>query len=211
MLAAQTAAAMRLGPGPTPPQSGGATIATPTGEATFAVGGDAQCAAPAPTSPMRDSGGMCGLSAALARGGGPRSRAARVPYTGTHIAARTPGRPAPLSADEFERELGQYRDDLDGGGALPVYPAASVTDAQVQGGGVETFDAAILGGLVGAVPPGTPAPPPGTGRLRLRIAGQRRTVRVIVLDYSGSQLAPGELNWLVTQPRMPGLPACRRS
>jgi hypothetical protein len=208
VLAAQTAAAMRLGSGPTPPQSGGATIATPTGEATFAVGGDAQCAAPCADFANEGLGPDVWLSAALAR-------AAQIPglhgflYTGSHIAAKTAGA-APLGADEFERELAQYREDLDGGGALPVYPAASVTDAQSEGGSVEAFDATILGGLAGTVPPGTPSPPPGTAAYAFESAGDGGTVRVIVLDYSGPQLAPGELSWLVAQlqdARAAGVPA----
>ena len=41
--AAQTAGVMRLGAGPAPPQSDGAPLAAPAGQATFAVAGDAQC------------------------------------------------------------------------------------------------------------------------------------------------------------------------
>jgi hypothetical protein len=193
--AAQTAAAMRLGPGPTPPLSSGVTISTAPGEATFAVGGDAQCASPCANFANEGLGPNMWLSAALAR-------AAQIPglhgflYTGTHVAQPAPGT-TPLGTDEFDRELVQYRDDLSAGGALPVYPAASPTDAQPQGGGLAAFDATLLGGLVGTAP--GEAPPTGTAAYAFESPGNGGTVRVIVLDYSGSQLAPGELSWLTAQ------------
>jgi hypothetical protein len=195
--AAQTAAAMRLGPGPTPPQSSGATISAPPGEATFAVGGDAQCASPCSDFANEGLGPDVWLSAALAR-------AAQIPglrgflYTGTHVAQPAAGA-APLGAGEFVRELAQYRDDLSAGGALPVYPAASTTDVQPQGGGLAAFDSTLLGGVAGTAPPGTPPPPVGTGAYAFESPGSGGTVRVIVLDYSGPQLALGELSWLAAQ------------
>ena len=196
VLAAQTAAAMRLGAGPPPPQSAGAAIPTPTGEATFAVGGNAQCASLCANFANEGLGPDVWLSAALAR-------AAQIPglhgflYTGGHIAAKSPGA-APLDADEFARELAQYRGDLNSGGALTVYPAASGTD-MAPSGDLAGFDSTILGSLTSAVPPGTPSPPPGTAAYAFESPGSGGTVRVIVLDYSGPQLAPGELSWLTAQ------------
>ncbi len=197
MLAIQTAAAMRLGPGAPPPQSH-ATISTPPGEATFALGGDAQCASLCANFANEGLGPDVWLSAALAR-------AAQIPglrgflYTGSHIAPPAPGVSA-LGAEEFARELVQYREDLSSGGALAVYPAASTTDLQAQGGeGLTAFDGTILGGLAKTAPPGTPTPPEGTAAYAFESPGSGGTVRVIVLDYSRSQLASEQLSWLTAQ------------
>jgi hypothetical protein len=200
-LAAQTASAWRLGSGPAPPQSTGEAIPTPPGQATFAVGGDAQCAASCAEFASEGLGPDVWLSSSL-------RRAAQIPglrgflYTGSHIAPPTAGAPskgAEELAEEFAREMTQYRSDLSAAGALPVYPAATSTDIEPRGGGLSTFDATILGGESGSAPAGTPSPPAGTAAYAFQSGGAGGPVRVIVLDYSAQKLAPSQLSWLTAQ------------
>jgi hypothetical protein len=203
----QTATAARLGPGPAPPQSSGTPISTPSGEATFAVGGNAQCAGPCAGFANDGLGPDVWLSAALAR-------AAQISglrgflYTGAHLAPTVQGQP-PLSPEAFAREMGQYAADLGAAGATQVYPEASPSDVE-PGTGLATFDATILGELAGTAPPGTPTPPPSTAAYAFDSNGSGGTVRVVVLDYSAATLAPGELGWLTAQldsSKASGIPA----
>jgi hypothetical protein len=195
LLATQTAAALRLGPGPAAPQRTGAAISTPVGQATFAVGGNAQCAGPCADLANEGPGPDAWLSGAV-------SSAARIPglraflYTGARVAE---GAGQSLSAAEFTRELQAYAGDLSGAGSLPVRVAASPSDLDSTGG-LSTFESA-LGAAAPArsVPAGTPSPPAGTAAYAFDSEGGGGTVRVIVLDYSASALAPGELSWLAEQ------------
>jgi hypothetical protein len=193
----QTAAVLRFGAGPPPPQSAGAPAATPGGQVTLAVGGNAQCAAACAGFRNENLGPDAWLSQAL-------SRAAQIPglraflYTGARVA--TDARAALAGeADAFQREMAAYQADLAAAGSLPVYAAASPSDVD-PGGGLSTFTS-VLGGdaPAGSVPTGTPAPPPGTGAYALDSTGAGGTVHVIVLDYSTSRLAPGEQGWLAAQ------------
>jgi hypothetical protein len=226
-LTTQTATALRLGPGPPPPQSSGAAIPTPAEEAklkakeaaqkekreetlsltpqekqavsgeqvTFAVGGNAQCAGPCADLANEGPGPDAWLSGAV-------SSAARIPglraflYTGARVAE---GAGQSLSASEFEREMQAYAGDLSGAGSLPVRVAASPSDVD-SAGGLSTF-AAVLGADAGAgsVPPGTEPPPAGSAAYVYDSEGEGGPVRVIVLDYAASTLAPGELQWLAGQ------------
>ncbi len=193
-LATQTAAALRLGPGPTPPQNAGAAITTPEGQATFAVGGDAQCAGPCADLLNEGTGPDAWLSGAV-------SSAARIPglhgflYAGARVAE---GAGRSLSAAEFERELKGYAEDLSGTG-IPVWVAASPSDIDAAGG-LSAFESALgTNAPVRSVPEGTPAPPAGTAAYAFDSPGSGGTVRVIVLDYSAATLAPGELAWLAEQ------------
>jgi hypothetical protein len=194
-LAAQTASVSRLGTGPAPPQSNATGISAPAGETTFAVGGNSQCAGPCADFANEGLGPDVWLSSALAR-------AAQVSgvqgflYAGAHISPPSPGQLA-LNDEAFARELAQYKHDLDAGGGMPVYPAASPTDSRF--GSVSAFDSTILGPHAGSAPPGTPAPPVGTAAYAFESGGSGGTVRVVVLDYSTPTLAPGELVWLATQ------------
>ena len=196
-LASQTAGVMRLGAGPSPPQSEGAVVSAPSGQATFAVGGNAQCAALCADFRNENLGPDAWLSTAVAH-------AAAIPglrgflYTGARVSSEA--RSTLLAEPSaFAREMNAYRGDLSAAGSLPVYVAASPSDVD-PGGGLGTFAASMGSDApAGSAPAGTPPPPAGTGAYALDSAGSGGTVRVIVLDYSTSQLAPGELGWLAAQ------------
>jgi hypothetical protein len=194
-LVSQSAAALRLGPGPAPPQSAGAPIAIPSGEATFAVGGNAQCAAPCADFANEGVGPDAWLSSAAARAATIGGLHAFL-YTGARVAA---GADQTLSPAAFTRELDAYRADLNAAGTLPVYVAPAPSDAD-KGGGLASFTAALGNDApAGAAPPGTPTPPTGSGAYAFESEGAGGTVRVIVLDFSSGALAPGELSWLAEQ------------
>ena len=193
----QTAAALRLGSGPPPPQGTGAPIPTPAGQATFAVGGDAQCEWLCAGLVNQGLGPEAWLSHAV-------STASRISglhaflYAGGRIAegagaslGSNPGGAAGQAA--FTREMQGYANDLSGAGALPVRVAPSPSDVDPEGG-LSTL-AQVLGSDAGA----GSAQLSGTGAYAFDSAGSGGTVRVIVLDYSASELAPGELQWLGEQ------------
>lgn len=205
-LAGQTAATLRLGAGPPPPLGTEAAISIPVGQATFALGGHAQCAGPCAGFANEGLGPDVWLSAAV-------ERADRIAglrgflYTGAHVAQVTGGQPAP-SGDAFEREMLQYGRDLSFAGALPVYPAASPSDAPTAS--LAAFETTVLGGRYGSTVPGAGAPPAGTAAYAAESTGSGGSVRVIVLDYSAAKLAPGELGWLAEEllaARHAGVPA----
>jgi hypothetical protein len=196
-LVSQSASALRLpvGSGPEPPQNEGTPISTPAGEATFAVGGDAQCAGPCADFADEELGPDAWLSGAV-------SRAARISglhgflYTGARVAE---GARQSLSAEAFTRELVAYRRDLEGAGQLPVYAAASPSDID-PAGSLESFSATLgPDAPAGAHLPGTAAPPAGSAAYAVESPGAGGTVCVIVLDYSVAMLPAGELGWLAEQ------------
>jgi Transglycosylase SLT domain len=194
-LASQSAAALRLGPGPAPPQSAGAPIPTPSGQATFAVGGEAQCAGPCANFANEEPGPDSWLSGAV-------SRAAQIAglhgflYTGARVAE---GASRSLSSEAFTRELDAYERDLQAAGSMPVDAAVSPSDVD-PGGDLSSF-AKTLGSdaPVGSTLPGTSPPPAGSAAYAFESAGSGGTVCVIVLDYSHSALPSGELGWLAEQ------------
>ena len=196
-LVSQSASALRLGAGPAPPEGASAPIATPAGQATFALGGNAQCAAPCADFANEGLGPDAWLSGAAAR-------AAQIPglraflYSGARVAE---GAGRLLGPEAFERELEAYRHDLEAAGSLPVYAAASPSDTAAEGS-LKAFKEA-LGSFApaGSVPPGTPVPPGESGAYAFESPGASGPVRVIVLDYSSSTLPPGELEWLAAQLR----------
>jgi hypothetical protein len=205
-LVSQSASALRLGAGPAPPQSASAPVATPAGEATFALGGNAQCAAPCADFANEGLGPDAWLSGAVAR-------AAQIPglhaflYSGARVAE---GVGRSLAPEAFARELDAYRHDLEGAGSLPVYAAVSPSDVGSEGS-LAPFAAALGSDApVGSVPAGTPAPPAGSAAYAFESPGAGGPVRVIVLDYSSSALPPGELEWLSAQlgaAKQAGVPA----
>ncbi|HME01540.1 MAG TPA: hypothetical protein VKG38_00735 [Solirubrobacteraceae bacterium] len=195
--ATQTAGALRLGSGPAPPQGTGAPIPTPHGQATFAVGGDAQCENLCADLVNEGLGPDAWLSAAV-------STASRISglhaflYTGARVAegvgrslGAAPG--GQVGEDDFTREMQGYANDLSGAGGLPVRVAPSPSDVDPEGG-LSTF-AQMLGADAGA----GSTQLGGTGAYAFDSGGGGGTVRVIVLDYSASELAPGELGWLAEQ------------
>jgi hypothetical protein len=193
--AVQTAAALRLGGGAAPSQSSGASIAIPSGQATFALAGNAQCADACADYAGMHLGPDAWLSSAL-------SRAAQISglhaflYTGARLGQ---GGGRPRSADAFQREMNDYAGLLRSGGALNVYAAASPSDVDLAGG-TETFSD-TLGSSVpaGTVPAGAPTPPAHTAAYAFDSPGVGGTVRVIVLDYSQLELGAPQLQWLASQ------------
>src|SRR5262249_9130685 len=168
----QSATALRLGSGAAPPQSP-APIATPPGEATFAVGGNAQCQGPCVNLLNEGVGPDVWLSNAVATAAGiPGLRGFM--YTGARVAQAAAGRMGP---EEFARELQAYRDDLSAAGSLPVHAAASPSDLDSLGT-LATFDS-VLGSFApaGSAPAGTTPPPPGTAAYAFDSPGARGTGR----------------------------------
>jgi hypothetical protein len=190
----ETSAALRLGPGASPPQRSGAAISKPEGQATFAVGGDAQCQEPCAALLAAGLGPKAWLSGAL-------STAARIPrlraflYTGGRVAGAHGGLGSTwnLNSDQFGREMRAYADDLSQGGGLPVRVAPTPSDIDPEGG-LSTF-ANALGAAAGQ----GSSQLPGTGAYAFDSGGSGGTVRVIVLDDTPSAFALGELSWLEAQ------------
>jgi hypothetical protein len=193
--AVQTAAVLRIGGGPAPAEGNDSPIPTSPGEATFAVGGNAQCADPCADYGAVGIGPDAWLSGAL-------QRAAQISglhsflYTGARI-GQNDG--LPFSADAFQREMNDYANLLHSGGSLPVYAAASSSDIDPSGG-LSTF-ASTLGAdaPAGSVPSGTPAPPAGSAAYAFESPGNGGTVRVIVIDYSQPTLGAAQTAWLAAQ------------
>jgi hypothetical protein len=206
-LVSQSATALRLGQGPTPPEGASAPIATPAGQATFALGGDAQCAAPCADFANEGLGPDAWLSGAVAR-------AAQIPglhaflYSGAHVAE---GAGRSLAPEAFERELEAYRRDLEAAGPLHVYTADSPSDVGDEGS-LSAFERTVLSPELVNTESIPPSPPKGSAAYAFNSPGVGGTVRVIVLDYSASTLPPLELEWLEAQltqakERQPQLPA----
>lgn len=182
----QTANVSRFGAGATSPQQSEVPLVVPTGTASFALGGNAQCETACFDFANQQLGADTWLSAAIAKAGRIGGLRAFL-YSGRRLpeGARRP------SEEDFGRELDRYGALL-GGGSLPVYAASSPGD--VDAGGIGDFVAA-LGGHVpaGTVPSGTPSPPAGEAAYAFESTGSSGgPVRVIVLDYSGPALAAGD-------------------
>jgi hypothetical protein len=196
--AIQTAGVMRYpADGTPPPGFSSSPEATGTGNATFAIGGDAQCASPCADLSDDQLGPVRWLTNAIERAGetpGVRDFL----YTGPHLA---PG----LGAAGFAREESIYSDLLstptvDSG--MGVYAAPSETDID-PAGGLASFEAAM-----GAHAPARTAPP--ATHLSLKETGAYAfespaspggggAVWVIVLDYSRPSLGEEQQCWLAHQ------------
>jgi hypothetical protein len=203
--AVQTAAVLRLGSGNAPPQSESAAAAPDGGEATFALGGNAQCAELCSSYVNTGVGPNAWLAAAVARAGQISGLHAFL-YTGARI-GRSGGRPP--SAEAFQREMEAYAGLL-GGGPLPVYAAVSPSDLE-PAGGVGMFTATLAAHApAGSAPTGSPAPPAGSAAYAFESPGNGGSVRVIVLDYSKSTLGAAQTQWLseqLQQAKAVGVPA----
>ncbi|MGO8906108.1 MAG: hypothetical protein ACLQMH_10845 [Solirubrobacteraceae bacterium] len=191
--ALQTSAALRLGPGATPPQSTGVPIPIPSGEATFAVAGNARCEEPCAKLSTEGLGPNAWLSSAV-------SAASRISglraflYTGGRVAGasgRGLGSPWNLEAEQFTREMQGYADDLSQAGSLPVRVAPSPSDVGPEGG-LSTF-LGVLGPDAGE---GSPSRLPDTGAYAFDSGAGGNAVRVIVLDDSVTAFGMGEVGWL---------------
>lgn len=191
----QTAAALRLGAGAAPPQNSDAPISAPAGEATFALGGNAQCAAACADYANVGVGPDAWLT-------NPIARSTQVPglraflYTGGRVAQSKGQRP---TTEAFQREVERYAELLHSGGSFPVYAAASPSDVQ-PGGGVGVFTSVMAGNApAGSVPAGTAPPPSGSAAYAFDSEGAGGPVCVIVLDYSQQILGAAQLEWLASQ------------
>jgi hypothetical protein len=204
--------------GVAPLGEGSSPVPLASGEATFAVGGGAQCAAPCADRARAGIGPDVWLAAALRRAREIGVRAFL--YTGPRVTegATTGPKTVPIP---FARELGRYAELL-GSSPLPVYAAASPQDldARPESNGSEALFEQAFAGLpeplgAGAAAGGLAPAPEGQLPSGERQAcatqvgcqaayyafdseGAEGKVRVIFLDDSGD-LSAAQLAWLDRQ------------
>jgi hypothetical protein len=204
--AIQTAGVMRYGPEAAPPlNSSPAPLEGEPGSATFAIGGNAQCAGPCADLGATGIGPDVWLRSALARAGGiPRLRAFL--YAGPSVAnGKTGGR---LSSEigplAFDREEDAYARRL-GGGAVPVFAAPAASDLD-RAGTLSTFRSAFASfpqpfGNAGPPAGVEPRPQGAEGAYSFTSSpvgsgAEGGPVRVVVLNYSEPSLGHDQLCWL---------------
>jgi hypothetical protein len=178
--------------GVTPPGAGGATIETSGTEATFAIGGGAQCGAPCADRANANVGPDMWLSSAIAR-------AAQIPgtrgffYTGPRVTSGETAGPPTLQIP-YGRELSRYASLLSAS-QLPTFAAPSPSD--LAGAAGETLFDQVFAGF--PAPFGQRAGECAGGACQpyyaLDSAGAGGTVRVIVLDDS-SDVDTTQRGWL---------------
>lgn len=188
---AETAAAMRFPAGAGQADAQASSISAPAGEASFVVGGDADCDEACSTLANESIGPDVWLTHAL-------QTAHRI--TGARAVLYTGGRvPVSVIASEglvgFERELERFRELLDTAGPLQVYPTAS-GETEPVGVGSGPFERIVLphgGGVRMCTEAPPPSCEPGSSGYSFTSRGSSGgPVRVIVLDFSGDNLeAPG--------------------
>ena len=181
-----------------PPGEGTSPITTETGQATFTVGGNAQCAAPCADRANARIGPDVWLSAALVRAsqiGGVRAFL----YTGSRVTTGETSGP-PTLAVPYAREFARYAQLL-GASPLTAYAANSPTD--LDGARSEcTFDAEF-GGFPGAYSPESSSPEGcggQSGYYELNSSGPGGAMNVIVLDDS-ADVGQTQLEWLIARLR----------
>jgi hypothetical protein len=209
--AIQTAGVLRYGPAAAPPENAtAAPLAAEAGTASFAIGGNAQCAGPCADLSGTGIGPDVWLRSAAARAAGVEGVRALL-YTGPSVAnGKEEGAEGDL-ADEigrlaFGREESAYGRRLgSAAGSLPVFAAPAASDLDGRGS-LATFEGAFagFGAPLGEGPPGAGVVPrsplaPGKGYYSFDSAGAGGTVRVIVLDYSAPTLGDGQSCWLAGQ------------
>lgn len=206
----QTAAAMRFGEGTAAPANVSASaIPTEAAAATFAIGGEAQCAGPCADLLGTGIGPDRWLRAAVGTAseiGGVRGFL----YTGPSVAANLGSTPlsTALSEGAFAREESAYARRLAANaGGLPVYAAPAASDLD-RTGTLATFSSVFSGF---DAPLGTAAAPAGIVPLSSASATQAfysfdsvgaagtPSVRVIVLDYSHPTMETAQRCWLAQQ------------
>jgi hypothetical protein len=202
--AVQTANVSRYGSGAAP--SGNAKTApltAPTGTVNFAVGGHAQCAGPCADLSATGIGPDRWLRSALVQAAGVGGVRGFL-YTGAAVAA---GESGPLATAigplGFAAEESAYAGRLaTPTGGMPVFPAPSSSDLD-GGGTLATYLRAFsgFGAPLGAGPaPGGVGPisptAPEKAYYSFDSSGTGGDVRVIVLDYSGTQLGATQRCWL---------------
>ena len=199
----QTAAVMRLGEGAAPPENSSTVpISVSSSEATFAIGGNAQCADVCADLSGTGIGPDVWLRGAVGKvAATPGVRAFL--YTGSSVAGGLVQ--SRVSPNEFGEEEAAYARRLDSAaGALPVFTAPAETDLYESS--LATFGKKFEGS---EQPLGTAAPGVGivprsdvdqaTGQYSYSFDSEGEfggPVRVIVLDYSGTSLSTEEQCWL---------------
>ncbi len=178
--------------GVTPLGEGVAPITTEAGEATFAVGGNAQCAAPCADRANAGIGPDVWLSAALQRAAQIKGVRAFL-YTGPRVSTGETNGP-PTLAMPYSRELARYAQLL-GSSPLPTY--AALSPYELDGAHSEcSLDGAFGGFPTAAVESRSEEACDGqAGYYSFDSAGQGGTVNVIVLDDS-SDVGARQLEWL---------------
>ncbi len=209
--AIQTAGVIRYGPAATPPENATASpVEAAAGTASFAIGGNAQCAGACADLAGTGIGPDVWLRSAVGRAVGISGLRAFL-YTGPSVAdGGEAGAPEPLSSRigslAFRREEAAYARRLgSAAGSLPTFPAAAESDLDA-GGSLAGFAGAFsgFGAPLGAEPPRAgivPRSPVGPGQAYYSFdsAGTGGAVRVIVLDYSAPTLGDGQGCWLAGQ------------
>ncbi len=193
----QTAGVMRYPAGGPAPE--GFTVVqeqTSPGEATFAIGGGAQCATACADLAADDLGPDVWLADAVARAGetpGVRDFL----YTGPHLAGGL-GQGGGLDEAAFAREEQSYAELLSSAaGAMGVFAAPSESDLDGEGN-LNLWNAA----MTGTHAPAAQSPPEEmakTGAYAFESSGSGGAVRVIVLDYSQPSLGEAQQCWLAEQ------------
>jgi hypothetical protein len=201
----QTAGVMRYpASGAAPPGFSVAPVQSTSANATFAIGGNAQCATACADLAGDQLGPDASLANAIVHAGPEQAPGVRAfLYTGAHVAPALSG---VTDAAGFQREEQRYAELMSTSGGPPaVFAAPSESDLNA-GGSLQNFESAFssfgapLGS--GAEPPGiVPRSQAGTGAAYYSFSsnGTAGTVRVIVLDYSRSALGVTQQCWLAQQ------------
>lgn len=204
--AIQTAGVIRYGPAATPP--GNVTespLATEAGMASFAIGGNAQCAGPCADLGGTGIGPDVWLRGAIGRAAGIAGLRAFL-YTGPSVAAGAgegDGLSSEIGTLAFRREEDAYARRLGAAaGSLPVFAAPAASDLDRKGtlagfeGAFSDFGAPLGGGAPGSGIAPRSLAGPDRGYYSFDSAGAGGTVRVIVLDYSAPTLGEAQGCWL---------------
>lgn len=209
----QTAGVMRYPASGTAPTGFSASPEqTSQSNATFAIGGDAQCATACADLAEDKIGPDMWLSNAIEQAAQTK-QTTHTPgvrafiYSGDHVASGLGNIPAGqgFGTTAFQREEDSYAELLsNAAGALPVYAAPSESDLD-QSDTLTSFSAAFQ---TLAAPQGsatatgvTPVSPtsPNAAYFSFESSGTGGTVRVIVLDYSHPSLGSAQQCWLAMQ------------
>jgi hypothetical protein len=183
-------------PGSTPPGVGSAPVAATPSAATFAVGGDAQCAAPCAARANARIGPDVWLRNALKEAKDAGARAFF--YTGPRVTTGATNGPATLEVP-YEREFGRYRELLEAGVSEPsefaqAFVAVSSTDLDK-----EAIFKSVFSGFPGLAdaPPACSSPSAGEcPYYAVALPGSTGgNVRMIVLDDT-TAVGETQLRWL---------------
>ena len=182
--------------GVTPPGASSAPIATEPKQATFAIGGNAQCAAPCADRANARLGPDVWLSAALARAGQISGVRAFL-YTGPRVTNGETSGP-PTLAVPYEREFARYA-QLVSASPLPTYVALTPTD--LAGSAGECAFTTQFAGFPEDLEPASRSEEPCTaqaGYYEIDSTGPAGGVHVIVLDDT-AEVGQTQLEWLTSR------------